>query len=101
MMFLWKCLINLKDNEWKMFASAEAYYSNINNNPEILQALYQKNMEIEQLRGMLNQAKMVIDNDRMDAKRQQQQVIWDKDIELMQQKQKHMKESLHVKEVHM
>ena len=50
---------------------------------------------------MLNQAKMVIDNDRMDAKRQQQQVIWDKDIELMQQKQKHMKESLHVKEVHM
>ena len=60
-----------------------------------------KNMEIEQLRGMLNQAKMVIDNDRMDAKRQQQQVIWDKDIELMQQKQKHMKESLHVKEVHM
>ena len=92
-----KELIAMKE----MFASAEAYYSNINNNPEILQALYQKNMEIEQLRGMLNQAKMVIDNDRMDAKRQQQQVIWDKDIELMQQKQKHMKESLHVKEVHM
>ncbi|KAK8794587.1 hypothetical protein WA171_003709 [Blastocystis sp. BT1] len=92
-----KELIAMKE----MFASAEAYYSNINNNPEILQALYQKNMEIEQLRGMLNQAKMVIDNDRMDAKRQQQQVIWDKDIELMQQKQKHMKESVHDKEVHM
>ena len=49
-----KELIAMKE----MFASAEVYYSNINNNPEILQALYQKNMEIEQLRGMLNQAEM-------------------------------------------
>ena len=37
-------------------AETAAFYNNIDNNPEILKSLYQKNMEVEQLREMLQQA---------------------------------------------
>ena len=37
-------------------AETPTFYNNIDNNPEILKSLYQKNMEVEQLREMLQQA---------------------------------------------
>ena len=73
-------------------AETVAFYSNIDNNPEILKSLYQKNMEVEQLREMLQQAQKEALINQGAVEERIAAVIRKKDIELMEQKIRYLKE---------
>lgn len=73
-------------------AETVAFYSNIDNNPEILKSLYQKNMEVEQLREMLQQAQKEALINQGAVEERIAAEIRKKDIELMEQKIRYLKE---------
>ena len=73
-------------------AETVAFYSNIDNNPEILKSLYQKNMEVEQLREMLQQAQKEALLNQAAVEERIAAEIRKKDIELMEQRIRYLKE---------
>ena len=73
-------------------AETVAFYSNIDNNPEILKSLYQKNMEVEQLREMLQQAQKEALINQGAVEERIAAEIRKKDIELMEQRIRYLKE---------
>lgn len=73
-----KELIEIKEK----YAAMEAYYSNIDNNPEILQALYSQNAQIRELQEMLNQAQIVMNNERSQTDFEHNQALWTKENEI-------------------
>ena len=73
-------------------AETVAFYSNIDNNPEILKSLYQKNKEVEQLREMLQQAQKEALINQAAVEERIAAEIRKKDIELMEQKIRYLKE---------
>ena len=73
-------------------AETPTFYNNIDNNPEILKSLYQKNMEVEQLREMLQQAQKEALLNQAAVEERIAAEIRKKDIELMEQKIRYLKE---------
>ena len=73
-------------------AETPTFYNNIDNNPEILKSLYQKNMEIEQLREMLQQAQKEALLNQAAVEERIAAEIRKKDIELMEQRIRYLKE---------
>ena len=73
-------------------AETPTFYNNIDNNPEILKSLYQKNMEVEQLREMLQQAQKEALLNQAAVEERIAAEIRKKDIELMEQRIRYLKE---------
>ena len=73
-------------------AETPTFYNNIDNNPEILKSLYQKNMEVEQLREMLQQAQKEALINQGAVEERIAAEIRKKDIELMEQRIRYLKE---------
>ena len=73
-------------------AETPTFYNNIDNNPEILKSLYQKNMEVEQLREMLQQALKEALLNQAAVEERIAAEIRKKDIELMEQRIRYLKE---------
>ena len=73
-------------------AETPTFYNNIDNNPEILKSLYQKNMEVEQLREMLQQAQKEAMLNQAAVEERIAAEIRKKDIELMEQRIRYLKE---------
>ena len=73
-------------------AETPTFYNNIDNNPEILKSLYQKNMEVELLREMLQQAQKEALLNQAAVEERIAAEIRKKDIELMEQRIRYLKE---------
>ena len=73
-------------------AETPTFYNNIDNNPEILKSLYQKNMEVEQLWEMLQQAQKEALLNQAAVEERIAAEIRKKDIELMEQRIRYLKE---------
>ena len=73
-------------------AETPTFYNNIDNNPEILKSLYQKNMEVEQLREMLQLAQKEALLNQAAVEERIAAEIRKKDIELMEQRIRYLKE---------
>ena len=73
-------------------AETPTFSNNIDNNPEILKSLYQKNMEVEQLREMLQQAQKEALLNQAAVEERIAAEIRKKDIELMEQRIRYLKE---------
>ena len=79
-------------------AETPTFYNNIDNNPEILKSLYQKNMEVEQLREMLQQAQKEALLNQAAVEERIAAEIRKKDIELMEQRIDRYRKKLNEKE---
>lgn len=89
-------------SEWRQkYADLEAFYSNVDNNPEVLKTLAQKNADVVRLQGLLEQAQAMIENNKLDAQNQYNQIVMQKDTDLINQKQQYMMEFYRQNQTHL